>query len=221
MDKIDYEFVSWETAHEHSRRLSEIVIGSGFKPDIIVGLARGGWVPARNVCDFLGVKDLISLKMEHWGEIATKDGKAKLKYPLNVKLDGKMVLIVDDCADTGESLKLAKEHIEELGAEQVKTATMHVFDTTPKENVPDFFAEKLTYRWMMYDWTRTEDMIGLAAKVLDNKGGRSAEELVSDFEEHFGLKPGKEDLEAFLKEGERRGKIIRNGNVFLTKGVKK
>jgi len=207
MEKINYEFVSWETAHEHSRKLSETIIRSGFVPDIIVGLARGGWIPSRSVCDFLGVKDLISIKMEHWGEIATNDGKAKLKYPLNVRLDGKKVLIVDDCADTGESLKLAKKHIQGLGAKEVKTATLHIFDTTPQENVPDFFAERLTYRWMMYDWTRTEDMIGLVTKVLDSKGGRSAEQLVSDFEEC---------------EGVRRGKIISNGDIFLiNNGVKK
>ena len=62
---------------------------------------------SRVLCDYLGVKDLVSLKIEHWGVTATPDGKAQIKYPFDIDLTGKNVLVVDDITDTGESMIIA------------------------------------------------------------------------------------------------------------------
>ena len=63
--------------------LDELVIESGYKPDSMVGLARGGWVLSRVLCDFLAVKDLVSLKVEHWGVTATPDERSTIERPVN------------------------------------------------------------------------------------------------------------------------------------------
>ncbi|MDP7207114.1 MAG: phosphoribosyltransferase, partial [Candidatus Bathyarchaeota archaeon] len=63
MDWYRFQLLAEKTARK--------VVDSGYKPDIIVGLARGGWVLSRVLCDYLGVKDLVSLKVEHWGVTAT------------------------------------------------------------------------------------------------------------------------------------------------------
>jgi hypoxanthine phosphoribosyltransferase len=52
---------------------------SGFKPDLTIGIVRGGLVPARVVCDFLLQKDLAAIKVDHWGIAATL-GKVKSIY---------------------------------------------------------------------------------------------------------------------------------------------
>ena len=103
---FECQVMDWNLFYRLARQVADKINSSGYKPDIIIGLARGGWVLARVLCDFVGVKDLVSLKVEHWGVTATPDGTAKLKYPLNVDLTGKKVLVVDDITDTGESMRV-------------------------------------------------------------------------------------------------------------------
>ena len=106
-------------------------------------------------------KDLLSLKVEHWGITATPDGKARVKYGLPTSLKGKNVLIVDDCVDTGESMKIAKEYVKMLGASEIKTASLQIFDSTPESLYPDFFVEKLPWKWIIYPWNYREDLTNL------------------------------------------------------------
>ena len=61
------------TAYRLARALAHKVIESGYEPDIILGIARGGLVPARMVCDFLLQNDLLSITTQHWG--IAKPGK--------------------------------------------------------------------------------------------------------------------------------------------------
>ena len=91
-DSFECEVMDWSLFYVLSKNVAKKVNSSGYKPDIIIGLARGGWVLARVLCDLVGVKDLVSLKVEHWGVTATPDGKAKLKYPFDINLTGKKVL---------------------------------------------------------------------------------------------------------------------------------
>ena len=72
-------YVSWRDIEEWTKGIMKMIIADDYNPDIIVGIARGGLVPARMVADYLFKKDLLSIKTEHWGVTATMDGKAVLK----------------------------------------------------------------------------------------------------------------------------------------------
>ena len=116
--------MSWDYFYELSKLVAQKMIRSGYLPDIVIGVARGGWVFARMLCDFQGIKDLLSLKVEHWGITASPDGEAKLKFPLTVDLSNKRCLIVDDITDTGKSMIKAAEHIKKLNPLYIRTATL-------------------------------------------------------------------------------------------------
>ena len=105
---LDYDDIA-NYAYQTALKIRE----SEWRPEAIIGIARGGWVHARIQCDLLGVKNLFSVKVDHWGVTATKDGKAKLSCPLVGDVEGMKVLVVDDITDTGESLTTAVEHIME------------------------------------------------------------------------------------------------------------
>ncbi len=140
---------------------------SGWRPDVIVGIARGGWVHARIACDLLGIKDLFSVKVDHWGVTATKDGKAKLTCPLVGDVKGKKVLVVDDITDTGESLTMAVEHVIEKGASEVKSATlMHIAGS---KFVPDFFGVEIAWAWEIWPWNFYEDLTSLITKIFEGE----------------------------------------------------
>jgi hypoxanthine phosphoribosyltransferase len=143
------------------------VKNSGWKPEAIVGIARGGWVHARIACDLLGIKDLFSVKVAHWGVTATKDGKAKLTCPLVGDVKGKKVLVVDDITDTGESLTMAVEHVKERGASEVKSATlMHIAGS---KFVPDYYGVEIAWAWEIWPWNFYEDLTALITKIFEGE----------------------------------------------------
>ncbi|MCD6493999.1 MAG: phosphoribosyltransferase [Archaeoglobaceae archaeon] len=155
---------TWNDIVELCRKLSNEIRKNKFKPDAIVAIARGGWVPARILCDFLNVKDLYSVKTEHWGIVATETGKARITQPLNVDFSGKNVLIVDDVADTGETVEIVAEHVRDLNAKDVKIAVIDYKHTSKFK--PDFFASEMKeWKWIVYPWSLREDLRDLIIKV--------------------------------------------------------
>ncbi|MCW4016008.1 MAG: phosphoribosyltransferase [Candidatus Bathyarchaeota archaeon] len=155
--------MDWDYFYRVSKQVAKKINNSGYKPDVIVGLARGGWVLARVLCDFVGVKDLISLKVEHWGVTATPDGTAKIKQTLNVDLTGKKVLIVDDIADSGESMRVTVDYIKTLNPSEIRTATLQ--HLTCSKFKADYVGEELPWRWVIFPWNFTEDMCTLIPKA--------------------------------------------------------
>ncbi len=166
VDSFECEVMNWNSFYVLSKQVAQKVNRAGYKPDLIIGLARGGWILARILCDLVGVKDLVSLKVEHWGVTATPDGKAKLKYPFNIDLTGKRVLIVDDITDTGESMSLAVDYIKSLNPSEIKTATLrHI---TGSKFEPDYFSEEIAWRWVIFPWNFTEDLSNIVLKLLNS-----------------------------------------------------
>ncbi|MDY6964366.1 MAG: phosphoribosyltransferase [Halobacteriota archaeon] len=207
-EKRSCEIRSWENVYKRSKELSDKVKEAEYEPDIVIGLARGGWVPARNLCDFLGIKDLISLKLEHWGVTATPDGEAKIKYPIDIDLTGKKVLVVDDCSDTGESIKETKKFLQKLNPKTVKTATMQIFDTTPKDGIPDFWVERVPWIWIIYPWNITEDLINLTNELIEGGEKNHSENLQKSLKEKFDLTVDTETIEYIMEEAKRRGEMV-------------
>ena len=100
-----------------------------FAADIIVGIVRGGLVPARLLSTELGVKDMYALTVKKVGE------ERKVMSEILEDLHGKKILLVEDMLETGKSLIVAKEYLESKGAE-VKTACLYTMPQS--EIVPDF-----------------------------------------------------------------------------------
>ena len=73
-------------------------------------------------CDLLHVKNCFTIKVDHWGLTATKDGKAKLTQELNVDLTNKNVLIVDDIVDTGGTMINVIGELKKQGAKEIIVA---------------------------------------------------------------------------------------------------
>lgn len=171
---------TWDDIQKLCKKLSEKIKKSGYSPDVVVAIARGGWIPARMVCDHLDIKDLYSVKTEHWGVVATKTGEAKITQPLNVNLEGKKVLIVDDVADTGDTIRVVLEHVRELSPSDVKVAVVDYKKTS--KFLPDFYAAEMeNWKWIVYPWSIKEDLRSLIEKA----GAKTVEEAVRVLKEEF------------------------------------
>jgi hypoxanthine phosphoribosyltransferase len=164
-----------------SLQLAKEVKESNFQPDVIVSIHRGGMVIARLLSDYLDVRDIRSVRVEHYTTLE-KEESARIAEPLPNRLDGLKVLLVDDVSDTGESLKVAKQHLLDMGASEVRVATLHY---KPWSSVkPDYFVEE-TDRWVVYFWEWAETSKYLLDKL--KKDGFSEEDVKKILREEIGI----------------------------------
>ena len=202
MKKFPAYLASWDDIERWAKKGAWKVLEEEWRPDVIVGLARGGWIAARLYCDYLGIKDLVSLKVEHWGVTATPDGKARLKYGTSYPLEGKKVLIVDDISDTGESLTLAKNYVLSQKPAEVRAATLLTIKGSRFK--PDYYAEEIDWAWIIFPWNFVEDMINLTNNLFEEKDALTTEEIIGLFRELHGIDVPKEKLEEALRMAEKR-----------------
>jgi len=179
-------YVSWSEIEEWTKGIMKMIIKDNYNPDIIIGIARGGLVPARMVADYLFKKDLLSIKTEHWGLTATMDGKAVLKEKLNYDITGKKVLIVDDITDTGESMKLSYNYIKSLNPAELKTTSMLYVNGS--NYTPDYYGKGLSkeqWAWFIFPWNVYEDTYNLSKKFMESP--INVEELKGKLAENYNL----------------------------------
>ena len=202
------QMVSWDDAYSLAKRLARNIKSSGFKPDLVIGIGRGGLVPARIVCDFLLLKDMASIKVEHWG-IASTLGKAKIKYslPCEIEISGKSILVVDDVADTGETYSIIQDYFKRKNVCKIRTAALHY--KTSSKFIPDYWEEKHeNWKWIIYPWALYEDMNGFIQPML--KTPKTLEALRKDLKSIFEIRISKNELEEMLNDMVLEGKLVRN-----------
>lgn len=199
-ETFECEVMSWELFDKLAHNVAKHINESGFKPDFLVGLARGGWVLSRVLCDYLGVKDLVSLKVEHWGVTATPDGTAQIKYPFDIDLTGRNVLVVDDITDTGESMIVAVDFVKKKNPASIKTAALRHIEGAKFK--PDYYGDVISWRWVVFPWNFVEDMCNLVPKASD--GAKSLDDVKTKMKKRFNVDLTTEQIKEINSELERR-----------------
>jgi len=149
----EFEAPSWDEIYNMLLNLADKIRRDGFNPDIIVGVSRGGWPPARIMSDLLDNQELANVRVEFYVDIAKTMRKPVITQSLSVPVEGKRVLVMDDVADTGMSLRLVKSHVEERGAREIKTATIYY---KPWSVIKPEYYERETRKWVIFPWERKE-----------------------------------------------------------------
>ncbi len=204
MENPRCEIISWDHARKLSEILAEKIRNSGFKPDIIIAIIRGGMVPAMNLSDLLGVKEILTLRAEHWGITATRSGKAELRVPLRAGIEGRRVLLVDDLTDTGESLEVSLNYLKKLHPARIKTATL--IHKSQSKFTPDFYAgDREKWRWIILPWNLNEDITNLAGRILSRKPGLTAKELVGEMKKEFDLDLDEKTIAGVMRRSADKG----------------
>jgi len=164
--EIEFEVPTWNEIYGMLLNLAEKIRRNGFKPDIIVGVSRGGWPPARVLSDLLDNPNLANVRAEFYLGVAETKGEPVLTQPVSMEVAGKRVLVVDEVADTGKSLKLVKEHIVERGAVDVKIATVYY---KPWSIIKPDYYEKETNRWIVFPWEIKETVRKIVERCRGNR----------------------------------------------------
>jgi uncharacterized protein len=161
-----YVAPSWDEVYEMMIELARKIKASDYSPQVIVGVSRGGWPPARIMSDLLENSNLANLKVEFYTNIGVTAKTPKITQPVTSEVSGKRVLVVDDVADSGHSLRVAFKHLEQKSAQEIKVCTLYM---KPKSVFkPDHFA-RTTTKWVIFPWERLE-AVKLIKKNLGHRG---------------------------------------------------
>lgn len=147
----DREILTWDRFGAANRELAERVHESGYRPDLVVAIARGGMLFAGGLAYALGIKACDALNIEFYTGIGETLPKPEILKPLlDVDaLDGARVLLVDDVADSGKTLRLAVDLLTERAAE-VRSAVLY---TKPTTIIRPDYTWATTDRWITFPWS--------------------------------------------------------------------
>ena len=140
------KYYSYENFRDDTNSLIKQV--KDYKPEIIVGIARGGLTLAHTMAEGLDVRDVQTIRTELYDDCDKRDsitifGGCDFK-------DKKRVLVVDDIADSGDTLKAVMEHLSSQNCSvEFKTATLFYKNTSVYK--PDVWINEAK-GWIEFFW---------------------------------------------------------------------
>lgn len=163
MQTTQYEVANWHDIYNILLELARTIKQNQILPEIIVGVSRGGWLPARILSDLLDIPQLTSIRIEFYSEINQPNREPIITQPVPLPLHNKRVLLVDDITDSGKSLQLAKI---ELGKTADKIYTLTLYHKPWSCLTPDFYFIE-TSKWVIFPWEYHESVKTLATRMIN------------------------------------------------------
>ncbi|MFI5042781.1 MAG: phosphoribosyltransferase [Acidimicrobiales bacterium] len=153
----DLEVLTWPLYAEAAKALAQQVVDDGFRPDLILAIARGGLLIAGSMSYALKVKNLHVMNVEYYTGVNERlQFPVILPPPLNlVDIAGASILVADDVADTGHTLALVRDFVEPQVAE-VRCAVLY---QKPSSVVDCDYVWRHTERWIDFPWSTGEAVV--------------------------------------------------------------
>jgi uncharacterized protein len=145
------ERMTWDELGLGARELARQVVADGYRPDLILGIARGGLLVAGALSYALDVKNTFTMNVEFYTGIDERLPVPMLLPPVPplVELHDARMLIADDVADTGQTLALVKGFC----AGQVGEVRVAVLYEKPRSFVDCDYVWRRTELWVDFPWS--------------------------------------------------------------------
>jgi len=153
--------LSWDELYTLLKELARS-IRPEYRPEVIIGVARGGLVPARIAADLLDVPTIGTIGVAFYEDLGQRMRSPVITQLLNIPVEKKRVLVMDDIVDTGESLAIVAAELRGR-VEKLRTAT--VFRKPWTRFTPDFSARE-TDAWVVFPWELRETVRKIGRKLL-------------------------------------------------------
>jgi hypoxanthine phosphoribosyltransferase len=147
---MEKEYLHWSKVDEAIWTLVDHV-RKDYTIDLIVGIARGGLIPAVRMSHIMDNILMRVMDVKFYTDISEHAEMPEITVPLSEPVKGKNILIVDDVADTGKTLKVVKEDILQKGAQEVRIAVIAMKPQSIIE--PDYYIFQ-TDRWIVFPWEK-------------------------------------------------------------------
>ncbi len=156
-DRAAREILTYELFGTAVREIAQQVVDSGYEPDLVLSIARGGLGLGMGLGYALDVKNLSAVNVEFYTGI---DERLEVPImlpptPAAVDLSGLKVLIADDVADTGKTLEIVNLFCEGHVAE----ARMAVIYEKPWTVIHPDYVWKRTESWIDFPWSSTPPLV--------------------------------------------------------------
>lgn len=150
-DLVEKEILTWERFGTCCRELARQIADSGFEPEVLIAVARGGMLPGGGLSYALGVKLTDAINVEFYTDVHETLPDPVLLAPMldTDSIKGKRVLVVDDVVDSGRTLALVLDLLTNVGA-QPRSAVVYAKPTTVVE--PDYVWAR-TDEWIVFPWS--------------------------------------------------------------------
>ena len=147
----DRESLSWTDFGVSVRDVARQVVDSGYVPDIVVSIARGGMAFGMGLGYALAVKNLSVVNVEFYTGVDQRLAMPVMLPPTPdaVDLAGLRVLVADDVADTGRTLELVRDFC----ADQVADVKVAVVYEKPQSVVSCDYVWRHTDLWIDFPWS--------------------------------------------------------------------
>ena len=145
------ENLTYEDFGRAVRELAQTIVDDGYQPDLILSIARGGVFVAGGLAYALDCKNLHLVNVEFYTGVGTTLDMPVMLAPVPNVIDftDKKVLIADDVADTGKTLKLVHDFCVETVAE-VRSAVIY---EKSQSLVKCEYVWKRTDNWINFPWS--------------------------------------------------------------------
>ncbi|MEJ2281785.1 MAG: phosphoribosyltransferase [Candidatus Bathyarchaeota archaeon] len=191
-NNFNFIFPNWGQIYASLIDLSDIIQKSHFEPDLIVGISRGGLIPARILSDLLQNPKLASITTEFYFGIGKPTSKPVITQQISISIKNKKILVVDDVADSGKSLTLINHHLKEKGAKEIKFVTIYL--KFQSSFIPDYYKLK-TNDWIVFPWELKE-----ATKLIVQELGLKGKNIEYSKEKLISSGMNKMLIDRFIKE---------------------
>ena len=153
-------FIQADQLLRDSYNLAWKIFESGFKPDYIIGVWRGGapvGIAVQEFLDFLGIpSDHIAIRTSYYSGINSRKDNVQvygLIYVIRKLQSEDSLLIVDDVYDTGMSISKVISDLEfacKKNTPEIRVATPYFKPTKNKtDRTPDYFIHE-TDQWLVF-----------------------------------------------------------------------
>ncbi len=154
---VEFRVVNWDQLDNLARQLYHMITNDGFEPEVILGISRGGWIPARLLSDMFEASYplkrgripsiLATMQIRFYTGISETHARPVISQDVIVDIHQKKILLVDDLADSGESLQCALEYLNLKDPKEVRIATL-LYKPWSKVK-PHYYVEEAT-EWVIF-----------------------------------------------------------------------
>ena len=157
--------MDWGTFGTASRQLAETVAADGYEPDMILSIARGGLLIGGSLGYALAVKNVYTMNVEFYTGVDERLEVPRILPPAPdfVDLADARILIADDVADTGHTLRSVQEFCAGKVGE-VRTAVLY---EKSHSLVRCDYVWRRTDLWINFPWSSPAPVVERQGIVRD------------------------------------------------------
>ncbi|MCL6002184.1 MAG: energy-coupling factor transporter ATPase [Candidatus Thermoplasmatota archaeon] len=168
-EKKNFEALKFVDLKKYARELAADILKKFGRPESIVYIERGGMVIGRLLSDFLQVRKVYPLRASYYTDDGIPMTHVRITdFEFSFSKNEGFILLVDDIADTGKTLKAATEELKRRTPVKIVTATV-VYKPQSVFKPDAYVYEVGNNTWIVFDYEEIETLSRFMRK--DNEEG--------------------------------------------------